>query len=151
MQINSAERSVLPLTDEDWFDCKQLVVRLMDTDELAANLKLKYLQGVACFHLRDLSNGFQVFRDLERESQYYGRRIMKHHLWGHPSGQPLSFNGTVAWVNEKGRGEIQVNEIQRRIPFLVHDTGRSEVNEGDSFNNFRIGFNMRGPLADFRE
>jgi len=151
MQLFSVLRTALPFTESDWFDCRHLAAQLLACSDFSMNLKIKYLEALACFHLRDFSNGFRLFNELESESQYYGRRVTAFHLWSDSNGQPLLFNGTVTWVNDKGRGEIQVNEIQRRIPFLVHDTGRSEVRQGDSINNFRIAFSMRGPLADFRE
>ncbi len=151
MQLFSVLRTALPFTESDWVDCKRLAAQLLDCSDFSMNLKIKYLEAVASFHLRDFSNGFQLFNELARESEYYGRRVTAFHLWSDAHGQSLVFNGTVVWVNDKGRGEIQVNEIQRRIPFLVHDTGRSEVKQGDSIPNFRIAFSMRGPLADFRE
>lgn len=151
MQMHSGERILLPFNIEDWQLCKNITSTILRFQEFESNLRLKYLLGIAYFHLGDLPKGFQVFRELEMESQFYSRRLIKHYLWSESNGNPKIFNGTVARATERGPGEIYVNEIQKRIPFMFHDAGRSEVNKGDSFSNFRISFSMRGPLADFRE
>jgi hypothetical protein len=151
MYMGVKERCSLPLTLNDWNECRRLVTILLDYDDLSANLRLKLIQAVAYFHLRDFPNGFQAFKELERESLHYGNRIIKLFLWSDSAGTPVSFTGSVARVDAKGRGELYVRDIHRNIPFLSHDTGRDEVKQGDSFTNFRIAFSMRGPLADFRE
>lgn len=150
MQISSGERTALPFSTEDWLYCRGLITRILDFEEFSAHLKLKYLLGVACFHLRNFGEGFRVFRELETESMSYSKRVFKHHVWSDATGNAVTFTGTVAWINDKGRGELQVHEIRKRIPFLARDTLRPEVNRGDSFDNFRIAFSMIGPLADFR-
>ena len=150
--MRSEERTAVPFNNQDWSDCRKLLLQLLNTSDLESNLNLKYLLGLSYYHLRDFYNGVQLFRELESESLYYRRRIIKYHIWSDSKGQPLLFNGTVVSVDDRGiRGIIHVNEIQQKIPFMVYETGRSEIKKGDSLNNFRIAFSMRGPLADFRE
>src|SRR5262249_24370315 len=92
-------RTALSFTESDWFDCRHLAAQLLYCSDFSMNLKIQYLKALACFHLRDFSNGFQLFNELESESQYYGRRVTAFHLWSDYNGRPLLFNGTVAWVN----------------------------------------------------
>jgi hypothetical protein len=144
------ERMVLPFTANDWSECRKMITRILSADEFTENMNLQYLEGICCFHLNDFNNGFEIFKNLDRESISFARRIYKYFLWSDPNGNPRIFNGTVVWINEKGKGEMHIHEIQKHIGFIVHDTGRADLQKGDALSNFHIAFNMRGPIADFR-
>jgi hypothetical protein len=146
------ERSTLAFNEEEWRYVRTLLSQLLKTEELANNLRLKYFEALASFHLNEYTIAIKMFRQLDYESQSYGGRIIKHYLWADSSGLPRRVNGTVSWIDDKGRGEIYVNEIQSRIPFIERDTGKTGgVKRSDAFNNFRIAFSFRGPIVDFRE
>ncbi|MGB5136995.1 MAG: DEAD/DEAH box helicase family protein [Candidatus Zixiibacteriota bacterium] len=140
-----------PFTELDWRECRNLVAEILETVELRDNLKSKYLLGVTLFTLRELSQAFTIFREIDNESLFYGNRLVKHLIWGNSAGEPLKFNGTVFHIDEKRKGQIYVPSLQARIPFLEQDSDRSGIMKGDTITEFKIGFSMRGPLAVFRE
>ena len=134
---------------DDWQYLRNLAFDLLQIEELVSNLRLKYIEGVASFHLEDYVRGFQIFKELDRDSVAYGHRIIKYYLWADPKGIPRRFNGIVARVTGSGWGEIHVNEIQRRIRFNTGSTGKPDVKPGDNFDNFQIAFNFTGPIINF--
>lgn len=150
-KMATGERSVIPLSEENWQQALDQIAQLLSTEELENNLKFKYFEALCYFHLDQYHKSLQLYKLLDYESQSYVSRIIKHHVWADSHGEPHKANGIIAWLNAKGTGEIHVSAIQARIRFLERDTGRVGLKVGDSLDNFRIAFSFRGPIADFME
>lgn len=145
------ERQTVSLSEENWKYFLGILMDLMNISEFSANPSLMYLRGLATFHLGHTVDAFNIFRDLERESDYVTgrRRIIRSYLASTIDGKPRKFDGTVTWKSEDGRkGEIYVEEIRRKIPFFLHDFNRPDIKKHDSLNDFHLAFNFIGPIAD---
>jgi len=149
--IYYGERQTVSLSEENWRYFLGIIIDLMNISDFSTNPSLMYLRGLATFHLGYIDNAFNIFRDLERESEYVTgrRRIIRSYLASTTEGKPRKFNGTVAWVSEDGRkGAIYVEEIRRNIRFLSRDFNRPDIKKHDSVNEFHLAFNFLGPIAD---
>lgn len=147
------ERQTVSLSEENWKHFLGILMDLMNIGEFSTNPSLMYLRGLATFHLGHIGDVFNIFRELERESDYVTgrRRIIRSYLASTIDGKPRKFNGTVAWVSEDGRkGEIYVEELRRKIRFLPRDFNRPDIKKHESLNDFHLAFNFIGPLADPR-
>ncbi|ABW68889.1 P-loop NTPase [Desulfosudis oleivorans] len=144
------ERICLPFTHDDWFECRKMVTRLQAHDEIKNNLRMRYIEAVACIHLKDHQSAMQIFSDLDRESLSFNKRVSRWYLLSDENGTPMQFEGTIVNINERGQGSLHVNEFQRNIPFLVHEAKKADPQKGDNLT-FKVAFNMRGLIADFRE
>lgn len=145
------ERQTVPFGEEDWQYCMQIITQLMDIGELYRMPLLTYLYGLASFHRGFHEDALTIFRQLERESDYITgrRRIIRSYLAGTENGQPKKYTGEVAWVSDDvSKGEVYVNELQRRIRFLPRDFGKPDIRKYDSLGEFHLAFNFLGPIAD---
>lgn len=145
------ERQTVSFSQKDWQYCLGLILDLMATDELYITPSLRYLQGLATFHLGDIENAFEIFRELERESDYVRgrRRIIRSYIASMPDGRPKVFNGTVTWVNdERTRGEIYAEELRRNVRFIPLDFNRPDIQKRETLSGFHLAFNFIGPIAD---
>ena len=147
------ERQTVTFSEENWKYFLGIIIDLMKIGEFSTNPALMYLQGLATFHLGHIGDAFNIFRELERESDYVTgrRRIIRSYLASTIDGKPRKFNGTVTWKSEDGRkGEIYVEELRRKIPFFPRDFNRPDIKKHDSLNDFQLAFNFIGPIADPR-
>jgi len=147
------ERQTVTFSEENWKYFLGIIMDLMKIGEFSTNPPLMYLQGLATFHLGHIGDAFNIFRELERESDYVTgrRRIIRSYLASTIDGKPRKFNGTVTWKSEDGRkGEIYVEEIRRKIPFFPRDFNRPDIKKHESLNDFHLAFNFIGPIADPR-
>ncbi len=146
-----AERQVVAFGQQDWQYCQEIVFRLMAIGESYTTPSLKYISALASFHLGNIEDAFQVFKDLERESDYIQgrRRIIRSYLASNPNGTPRVFDGTVRWVNEDGtKGELYITGIRRNVTFFPPDFNRRDIRKGETLSGFHIAFNFLGPIAD---
>ncbi len=145
------ERQTVPFEDVDWRYLIGILEDLLGTNEGHENPSIYYLLGFALFHVQQIEKAFQVFADLERESDIVRgrRRVVRSYLASQPNGDPWVFHGSVSWVdNNRNRGQLQVEELRRVIRFLPMDF-RNDLQRGDAIGGgFHISFNFIGPLAD---
>jgi hypothetical protein len=145
------ERQALPLDRTQWTHCLEIVVALEGMGESQRPILLAFIRGLALFHLGDIEQAIEVFRDVERDSDRVRgrRRIVRSYLASTADGQPQRFHGNVDWVSPQGtKGEVYVEGLRRKILFFPRDFGRPEVGRADSLGEFHIGFNFLGPIAD---
>jgi hypothetical protein len=145
------ERQTVPFSQDDWQHCLEIVLDLMAADESYTTPSLRFLYGLTTFHLDKVESSFEIFRELERESdQILGRRrIIRSFLASTSKGQPRVFRGTVTWVdNERNRGDVYVEELRRNVRFIPRDFSRPDIQKGDVIDRFHLAFNFIGPIAD---
>lgn len=145
------ERQVVPFNQDDWKYCQGIILDLMNTSEFYITPSIKYLQGITSFHLGDIEDSFEIFRELEREAEYIQgrRRIIRSYLASIPDGQPRVFNGTVDWVNGEGtRGTVYVEELRRKILFIPQDFRKPTIQRHEVLSGFHLAFNFIAPIAD---
>ena len=120
----------------------------MALEDLYTTPRLRYLQGLATFHLSRVREALQVFRDLERISENQGRRrIIRSYLASDEQGKPQTFGGTVDQV-EGNKGVLYVGALRQKVPFFVRDFNRPNIQRGESIHGFHLAFNFIGPIAD---
>ena len=149
-RIFHGERQTVPFTQKDWQYCREIILKLMAASELYTTPRIKYLHGLAAFHLDDFPNAFQIFREIEQDSGHVRgrRRILRSYLISTSEGRPKVFTGSVVWTNGK-RGEVYVSEFGRRVPFLPHnDFNRPDIQRGESLGKFHLALNFIGLIAD---
>lgn len=144
-----SERETVPFNREEWHYCLGVIIDLMGANQLYTNPSLTYLRGLASFHLGRIQEAFEIFRELERESDLVRgrRRIVRHYLASTPDGEPKKFNGTVTWVFGN-KGALYVEELRRNVTFLPRDFGKPDIQKGDALSGFYLAFNFLNPVAD---
>jgi hypothetical protein len=150
-RLFAMERVPLPLNDTQWKHCLEILLELEATGQSHRPIFLAFLRGLALFHIGHVSQSFEVFHDVERESDKVRgrRRIIRSYLASTPTGQPQKFHGDVQWVaSSSARGEVYVEEIRHKILFLPQDFRRPDIAPGDTLGEFHIAFNFLGPIAD---
>ena len=145
------ERQAVPFNQEDWRYCVDIIIKLMATNELRDAPSLTYLHGLAAFHLGLVEDSFEIFRQLEHDSDYYmgRRRIIRSYLAGTQQGLPKKYTGEVRWVNsDVSKGGVHVTKLRRWVTFFPRDFGRPDIRKHESLGEFHIAFNFLGPIAD---
>ena len=145
------ERISPPFSNADWQYLLDLVDRLLVLAQSSRPLVLSYLRGLSLFHARQYDRAFEVFRELERESDavWGKRRIIRSYLASSEGGHPLPFHGDVHWLSPDSlRGEVYVTELMRPVKFFVREFPKQDIRKGMSLGEFHIGFNFLGPIAD---
>lgn len=145
------ERQSLPFDQTKWIYLRKLLEALISAGEFYLTPSLKYLAGLTAFHLGDVENAIETFRELERESEYtQGRkRIVRSYLASNPDGSPTLFSGTVSWTNEeRTKGELYVQELRRNVRFFPREFNRPNIQRYDAVDGFYIAFNFTGLIAD---
>lgn len=149
------ERQTVPFTRNDWLYCYLLIQDLISAGEEYRSPSIKYLQGLAAFHIEYVEDSFTIFRELEREADYLQgrRRITRSYLAclrdaSTGAGIPQLFTGSVRWVDsERNRGELYVEQLRRIVRFLPRDFNRPDIRKYESIQ-FHLAFNFIGPIAD---
>jgi hypothetical protein len=145
------ERRTVGLDQRQWQAFLEIIQSLELTGESNRPVVLGYLKGLALFHLGDTVHSLEVFRNVERESDLVRgrRRIIRSYLASTPSGEPRKFRGTVVRLYAEGsRGEVYVDDLRHRIPFIPYDFQRSDIHLHGNLGEFHIAFNFLGPIAD---
>jgi hypothetical protein len=150
IDFNERERLAVPFNAEDWNECIHTLGALLAFEEFQSNLTLRLIEAVAFFQRGDYPRGFTAFEQLESEQVFARNRIIRRYLFSDPNGAPRKFSGIVTQVRDDKNGYVAVTGFPKGIPFIVRESGRADVRVGDDFNEFRIAFNMRGPIVDFR-
>lgn len=148
--FNERERFAIPFSRQDWDHCVSTLGDLLSFEEFRSNLTLRLIEGVAFFHRGEHRRGFETFDQIESEQIFARNRVIRRYLFSDEHGVPRKFSGTVTQVRENQNGFISVAGFPRGIPFIVRESGKADVQIGDDYNDFRIAFNMRGPIVDFR-
>lgn len=145
------ERVALPFGAADWRSLLELVVRLRRTGQSFRPVVVSFLAGIAEFHLENFSEALRTLREVERDSEEVRSRwrIVRSFVASDSSGQPKQFHGVIADAFAGGvRGEVFVEEIQRRIPILASDFGFQDLARDQALGSFNIAFSFRGPIAE---
>ncbi len=143
------EKQVLSFTQEDWVYCQRLLTELSLLDEIYSSPKLLYLRGLAAFHLDEIRETFEIFRQLERESDFRtGQlRIIRSYLASTNKGEPRKYIGEVRWFSDDlSKGGIYIPEIRKEVIFFHREFRRPDIRRGDSFD-FYLAFNFLGPIC----
>lgn len=148
--FNEKERLAIPFSIQDWDECVGTLGDLLAFEEFHSNMTLRLIEAVAFFHRGEYRRGFDAFDQIESEQIFARNRIIRRYLLSNERGIPRKFAGTVTQVRENQNGYIAVGGFPKGIPFIVRESGKTDVQTGDDFNDFRIAFNMRGPIVDFR-
>lgn len=146
-----SERETIPFESEDWSYLLKIINIIQSLESGHDNQLLNLLTAIAYFHLKDYNKSIDVFKDIERGSDFKvgRRRVIKSYLASNIDGTPMKFNGTVISVNNNGsKGEVYVEEIRRNIYFLPIDFNQPNIQKNETINNFHIAFNFIGPIAD---
>lgn len=149
-RIFHGERQTVPFTQSDWQYCREIILELMAASELYRTPRIKYLLGLAAFHLDDYANAIQIFKEIEQDSSHVRgrRRIFRSYLISTPKGEPKVFTGTVVSTDGR-RGEVYVPELRRRVPFFPrNDFNRPDIQNGESLGEFHLALNFIGLIAD---
>lgn len=145
------ERVALPFGAADWRALLELVRRLRRTGQSFRPVALSFLAAIAEFHLENFSEALRTLREVERDSEEVRSRwrIIRSFVVSDPSGTPRQFHGVIADAFAGGlRGEVFVEEIQRRIPILASDFGFQNLARDQPLGSFNIAFSFRGPIAE---
>jgi hypothetical protein len=149
-RLFEGERIALPLHNEHWRELLSLVHAIDATRNSHRSTVLLFLNAMALFHLREYSQAFDLFREVERDSDRVRgrRRIVRSYLASTASGQPAKFNGQVSWATNEGtKGEVFVEGV-RNVAFIPRDFGMPNARRGEAMPEFHIAFNFLGPIAD---
>jgi hypothetical protein len=150
-KLFAGERQTLAFSREKWKHLESLLILLLSCSEFHLNPTLKYLKGITEFHLGGYESSFQLFSELERDSESMRglRRIVRSYLSSREDGGPRVYNGTVNWVDVyKNRGEVFVEELRRSVTFLPLDFGRPNIKQYDALPPFHLAFNFIGIVVD---
>jgi hypothetical protein len=150
-QLFDGERRTVGLNQGQWRQFLEIIESLELTGESTRPILLAYLKGFALFHLGDTVHSLEVFRSVERESDLVRgrRRIIRSYLASTPTGEPRKFQGTVVRLYGEGaRGEVYVDDLRHRIPFIPYDFQRGDIHLHGNLGEFYIAFNFLGPIAD---
>jgi len=145
------DRAAPPFSTEDWQYLLGLVEHLLALGQSSRPLILAYQRGLSLFHLRQYDRSFDVFKELERESDaiWGKKRIIRSYLASTEAGRPQVFHGEVRWLSPEGmRGEVYVEELMRSVKFFAKEFPKQDLRKGESLGEFHIGFNFLGPIAD---
>lgn len=146
------ERQTVSFSEAEWLFIWKITTKLLEIGIPYSSTIVKYVNGLATFHLGQTENSLSIFRDLERDAENIlgRRRILRNYLASTNDGRPQLFHGQVAWVNDRGdRAEVYVEELAKRIIFLPLDFKSSHsLKRGDSLGEFHIAFNFIGALAE---
>jgi hypothetical protein len=147
----SDERECLPFDAGRWSSVVALLRPLERLDTSYRDAQLRFLSGLAQFHLGDFAAAFEIFEEVERQSEDVRgrRRIVRTYLSSTPTGQPVIYRGTVSSVSrDQRRGEVYVEDLRRRVTFIPSEFGARSLQRGDNLGDFHIAFNFLGIIAD---
>jgi hypothetical protein len=146
----STFREAVPFSDEQWELLLSHITNLSNAGEEFIKPTIKYLKGLAHFHLRHYQTAFDIFKELEKDREVQSiRRLSLSYVLSTPDGRAQAFYGIATKVTQDGRkGWVYLPEVDREIPFNPRDFNKPEMREGEALNNFRIAFNFIGPIAD---
>ena len=150
-RLLDGERMPLPFSDVDWSECLTLALRIEEQEKSQRAAVIRYIRGIAEFHLARYGAAFDTFNELEGLSEgVTGRkRIIRTYRASAPNGKPQSFTGTVQSVESNGRaGRVFVPTVGRSLHFSPRDFGWPELKKGDALGEFYVAFNLRGISAD---
>lgn len=145
------ERRLPPFDQHDWQYCARLLTELKSLQGAYRTLHLGFLEALAAFHLNQIPQALQLFREVETESYlvHGRRRIIRSFVASDDQGKPRIHHGTVREIDTRGRrGQVYVEELGQRITFIPQDFGVLDINPGDTLGEFHIAFNFLGPIAD---
>ena len=150
-RLLEGERIPLPFSEADWAECLTLALKIEEEGKSQRAAIVKYVRGIAEFHLGRYGSAFTTFDELEGISEgVTGRkRIIRTYRASTPSGTPRSFTGSVASIESDGRGgRVFVPTIGKYLRFFPRDFGWPELRMRDAIADFYIAFNLRGIAAD---
>ena len=150
-RLLDGERIPLPFSDVDWSECLTLALRIEEQETSQRAAVIKYIRGIAEFHLARYGAAFATFDELEGLSEgVTGRkRIIRTYRASAPNGKPQSFTGTVQSVESDGRaGRVFVPTVGRSLHFFPREFGWPGLKRGDALGEFYVAFNLRGISAD---
>lgn len=145
------ERVTIPFRRGDWVRTLEIVDLLTDAADFD-KYRLDFAKGMALFHLGELKQSDEVFRELDRESGGLSNRIRALYLASELDGTALArrFTGRVSWASPDGkRGQVWVEQLRANVNFIPQRWATSSYRARDEIlPDFQISFNMRGPLAE---
>lgn len=152
----SGEKKTVPLSLEQWEYCLSLTEKILSCNGFENIAVVLYIKGLSEFHLglmNEMSYTFRKLESLTDFSSYGNRRIKKSYLSSTKSGIARTYSGDVvanySTVGGKRFGELYINELKINVRFSLYEFKEENYKKGQTLNNFRIGFNFRGPLAVF--
>lgn len=142
------EKQTVPLDDNDWKYCLEIVSKIIDIGDLASKPSLVYLKALALYHIGSVKEAISLFRDLESSTYHLGkRRIIKSYLASNNFGGPIKYHGTVYSISGNGKnGKIYVEELRQVIHFSPTDFNRPNIDKNEAID-FYIAFNFISPVA----
>jgi hypothetical protein len=150
--ILMGERQVVAFDHEKWRYVLKLAIELLETQGQYPVALLKYLRGLAEFHLGSVESSIMHFRELEHDINAIpgARRIIRSFLASTSEGQPVVYKGSVAWVDDmRNRGAIYVEDLRCNITMLPVEFSHGRLlRQGDPITRFHIAFNFIGPIAE---
>ena len=150
-RLLDGERIPLPFSDADWSECLTLALRIEEQGISQRDAVIRYIRGIAEFHLGKYGASFATFDELDglSEGATGRKRIIRTYRASTPNGTPQSFTGTVESVDGDGRaGRVFVPTVGRSLHFFPREFGWPGLRRGDTLGEFYVAFNLRGISAD---
>lgn len=150
-RLLEGERVAVAFSETDWDECLSLARQIEYGGKSQRPVAVKYVKGLAEFHLKRYRPAFDTFYDMEeRSEEATGRkRLNWTYRASDPKGKPLIFTGTVKSIQSDGRrGRLFVPSIGRQLPFFPREFGWPALGPGDDIGEFNIAFNFRGAAVD---
>lgn len=146
------QRQTLPFTQQEWEYCFNLLLDLIKADETYDSPSIKYLLGLAAFHLGDVPQAIDIFKDVEQEAETMlgGKRIKYIYHASKANGEAEIYQGQVTYLQREGeKGSVRVEKLHINIPFIKEEFERKgyDVRMGKTLH-FHLAFNFLGPIAD---
>lgn len=147
----SEERFCVPFDRQEWLRALELLRPLEGLNTSYRDAQIRFLHGLAYFHLEDYAAAFDTFDEVERRSDEVRgrRRIVRTYLASNAAGLPVVYRGTISSISrDERRGQVYVEDLRRRVTFIPKDFSARELRRGDNLGDFHIAFNFLGIIAD---
>ncbi len=145
------ERAPIPNDEKNLHIVLKSVERLRAVEGSLGDPRIRYLEAVLQWRLRNERTARDLWQGLSRETDYSdSRRVVRQHVWTDHKGAPELFNGRIiSEAPESGRFRVLVEGIHQEVILQARDFPMIELKRGAGIHGgFNIAFNYIGPIAD---
>src|SRR5690606_6579878 len=115
----------------------------------ATRHRVRYLEAVLAWTLRDEQAAIPLFWELAQDTEYeVPSRIVRRHVISGADFKPVRFDGRIERERSEGHWVLRVDGLNQLIDVLGRDFPREDLGYGRSLRGFAIAFNFIGPIAD---
>lgn len=142
-------RQPLPCDGNIRHELLEIVRNLNEASQSAPRNVTRYLEAVLTWITGDIRLAEELFRELNRETEYEDHsRVFRRHVLSKSDQSPRRFSGRVERQISEGHWLIRVDRLQQPIKLLSRDFVHQEPEYGREIGDFAIAFNFIGPIAD---